>query len=290
MKHFFSLFAIATLLFAASCSSDDALHTFVDYKIQKMVKSSTGMDSVITVKMLNSGEPYILKATCITEEGTLTRLTVESKLTEDQERRTLFVEELSGQNKSVTVDFIAPSTMQDSTMVRIFARVETTDGAQDVREKMYSLRGTDRRLAEQAGLTLYAQEGDQHPNAISVINGEDGTSTLKFIMASLTDEETIDILFPMLEESEECSYMLTSPNRKVEFARINTFNYGAASVQGLLNAYAASITAPAVKNLADDDTILFGANGKALGVIKIQKIYDEPGTKADRIYFAVKLI
>ena len=121
MKHFFSLFAIVTLLFATSCSSEEALHTYVDFQIQKMGKSSTGKDSIFTVKTLNSGETYILKATCITEEGTLTRLTVDTKLTEDKERRTLLVEELSGQNKSVDIDFIAPSTMQDSTMARIFA-------------------------------------------------------------------------------------------------------------------------------------------------------------------------
>lgn len=290
MKYFYSLIASLALLLAASCSSDNSLHTYVNYSIQKIVKTTDGSDSTITVKSLKSGEPYIMAVTCITEEGTLARLVVESKLTEEPDRRPLIEEELSGQNRTFNVDFIAPQTTKDSTMVRIFARIETTAGAQDVREKMFSIVGTDSQLAEQAGLTLYAQEADQHPNAISIMNGEESTGKLKFIMASLADEENVDVLFPMLDDSEECSCTLISPNRKVEFARINTFNYGAATTQGLINAYAASITAPSVKGLADDDTVLFGANGRAIGVIKIQKIYDEPGTKSDRIYFSAKML
>lgn len=274
MRKLLSLLFIL-LLISTACSTDEARSTFVN--IQLLDRDT-----------LQAGTYCPYRVACITEEGELANVDV-TIFAGEWGHSTILDMPISGTTWSQEFDFKVPVTALDTTTMRLVAHVQTTTGASDTREKKIVVVATDRLLSEQGGLVLYSQEGDLHPNALTFVTATQGASA-KLIQASLADEEDIDILFPRLEEGEDCARQLVSPNRRIEFVRNNAFNYGAATSRGVMAAYSTAITSPSVSGLSDDDTILFGTAGKAIGVIKIQKVYDEAGVGADRIYFSLKMI
>ena len=74
----------------------------------------------------------------------------------------------------------------------------------------------------------------------------------------------------------------------LSFVRYNDFNFPAATIQYLQNAYLAGNKYSSISNLQLGDIILVGRNNTAIGVFQIQAIYDEEGVENDRYELTFK--
>lgn len=74
----------------------------------------------------------------------------------------------------------------------------------------------------------------------------------------------------------------------LSFVRYNDFNFPAATVQYLQNAYLAGNKYSSISNLQYGDIVLVGRGNSAIGVFQIQSIYDEEGVENDRYELTFK--
>lgn len=74
----------------------------------------------------------------------------------------------------------------------------------------------------------------------------------------------------------------------LKFIRYNDFNFPAATVKYLQDAYLAGTAYTSISDLHVGDIILVGRNNEAVGVFLIQQIYDEEGFENDRYVLTFK--
>lgn len=74
----------------------------------------------------------------------------------------------------------------------------------------------------------------------------------------------------------------------LRFIRYNDFNFPAATIKYLQDAYSAGNAYTSVSDLQVGDIILVGRDNNAIGVFLIQQIYDEAGVENDRYLLSFK--
>ena len=74
----------------------------------------------------------------------------------------------------------------------------------------------------------------------------------------------------------------------LKFVRYNDFNFPAATVKYLQDAYVAGNAYTSINHLDVGDIILVGRYDEAIGVFQIQQIYDEDGVENDRYLLSFK--
>lgn len=109
------------------------------------------------------------------------------------------------------------------------------------------------------------------------------------IIVQTADTTTIDVYDyhdPMTEPSVlSCQWRSMTG---LKFVRYNDFNFPAATVKYLHDAYLAGNKYSSINNLAIGDIILVGRDNDAIGVFQIQNIYDEEGIENDRYELTFK--
>lgn len=88
------------------------------------------------------------------------------------------------------------------------------------------------------------------------------------------------------QEKMSCEWYSTS----VYFSRFESFDYSEATVMSIRDAYDNSKHDRTISNIHNDDIILVGTAGQAIGAIKVLMVADEAGTATDRYIFSLKAI
>ena len=76
----------------------------------------------------------------------------------------------------------------------------------------------------------------------------------------------------------------------LQFARMNDFDYSGTNQLLLNNAFKASRRYTSLKDIAEDDVVLFGRADQALGVLQVLMVADEAGNTNDRYVFNLKKV
>lgn len=221
-----------------------------------------------------------IRITSKSNNGNLTRLHISSRDSERGEM-TLLDSALNQQEIDFTYYYKAPILRKDSASVRLTITTFNAAGNTQSVEVTVRVIQRDYLLEELSAITLYAHETETHPNGYCFAD-------FRPLMTSLTDSAKIDLYAYVDEGNSELMTREWRTNTDVFFTRNNNFNYSEATYSSLTASFEAAIGNPRIANLKADDIILFGRGNKALGVIKIIQVYDEPGVENDRYYFNVK--
>lgn len=229
-----------------------------------------------------SNEIYELTVETNSIYGPLDKITITSF---DSQRglTTLLDSTVNKESVSFKYFYRAPMLDIDSTNVKLTFRATNTNGDLQETARTIKVIKRDYLLQETAGITLYSIETDEHPNALCL-------ETLRPIMYSLADSADIDLFIPTETGYQENIPTEWHTNTNIYFAKANNFDYGNATYQSVTETYAATISNPKIKGLKANDIILAGRGNKAVCVIKIIQIFDEPGCENDRYIINIKKI
>ena len=93
-----------------------------------------------------------------------------------------------------------------------------------------------------------------------------------------------------LEDETLQSPSLTWYSHVFYFSRFESFDFGEATQLTVSNAYLSSKSNKIVRDIHNDDILLFGTAKEAIGAIKVLSVTDEDGTDNDRYIFSIKVI
>lgn len=204
-------------------------------------------------------------------------------LPQDMERETLVDSVIDGRKFLYELTYRAPQYSTDTTDVTLTISATDVNGNSQSIYKALQVIATTISLTEYGSFSMYTTEVNDHTNGFCF-------STLKPIITSLADSADIDI-YPYIDENNTDSLTCTwRSNTDINFVRANSFDYANATNRSVTNTYESSTYLPRIQNLADDDIILVGREGDALGVIKILLVDDADGQNSDRYVFSVKVI
>lgn len=109
------------------------------------------------------------------------------------------------------------------------------------------------------------------------------------IYVSESDDDDIDIFIPAGSADDVLARTLRS-RTGLRFVKADNFNYQSASAVSLNETFVNSVKSSSADDLKVGDTILFGRDNEALGVIRIKSIDDFDGAANDSVIFDMKLL
>ena len=262
-----TIFFAALLLIACSDEKGDPVTIFTD------VINNTTIYS-------NSIKEIKVEAHCY--EGELNSFKVTSF---DAERGSIILTDstIKGQTLRTTYYYKAPTLNTDTIKVRLTFSATNNTGQTCNTNVLYRIINRASLLEETSGITLYTQGSYTKPDGLNL-------TTLRPILVELADSAEIDLYTCLDEHGGTAITREWRTNTNILFARSNSFNYAEATDKTVSDAYASSLGMSRIGELVDNDIVLFGRMNKALGVIKIIYVFDEPGTDNDRYLINVKKI
>ncbi len=193
---------------------------------------------------------------------------------------------VSGQ--SVTIDCVwQMPNVSDTTQISLDIQAFADNGQQTSFAKKFYVIPSNSVVTSIDGLSFYsAKSGKQDAFSLSELAS-------KFSVTAA--DESIDIydcsadttLYSATSDTLSCEW---KSKNGLQFGRFQNFNYGEATYTSIQQAYALSSSDNSIRGISNDDVILIGRNGDAIGVIKVVAVYDEEGVANDRYLFSVKLI
>ena len=192
-----------------------------------------------------------------------------------------------------------PATARDSLDVELTFRATDPAGQSRERHIAFLVRGSAAPLRELSGITLYAPASG-NPDGFSL------TTRQPVRTATAAPGEVDFYLYADPEAPEDALPRQWRTRTDIRFAKVNRFDFAAATDRSLRAVYDASVRTDYVDDLTADDIILIGreaplgadsvaagdtsARAGAWGVVKIMQAYDEPGSSNDRYLLHIKYI
>ena len=188
-------------------------------------------------------------------------------------------------NRFVSYEFLymVPMLQKDSTTVTLNISASDKNGYTQTISRRLLVIAQDYKLEEVSGITLYTDESGDHSNGICL-------ETLRPLIVSLADSADIDIYTYRDEDTPETLTREWRSNTDIYFARANTFDYANATNRSVTETFGSIVAHPRISKIERDDIILVGRGNRALGVIKVVQLYDEPGSNSDRYLINIKKI
>lgn len=182
-----------------------------------------------------------------------------------------------------TFQYTVPE-FKDTTDIKIRFEAFNTYGESAAIQRFVRVSGGKVTLDELAGITMYAATSGQ-PDAYNL--------ELEQLLNSHTIETDSLLDIYAWQDSTADETVLSREWRShtgIRFMRFNSFNYATATQLGIENAYAAGVKMNYIRDLQAEDIIIFGDERKAMGIIKLIYVFDEPGFRNDRYVFNLKRI
>lgn len=282
----FLFFALLLTACFIGCENEEYDNVYVEMTTDVVPTEVPTLDSSSThkYKIMYGGQSYRIGIRAVeVSKGQLSRVLLS---TFDRERREVVVLDTAVTGSLATAQLIyqAPENLSSDTLPLNFIVVAyNVAGESCRREYAFTLVQQDAPLTAMQGITLYAQEGDEHPNAFSF-------SRMLPIRSSLSDSSEVSLYVSRNAENPDVMTREWRTMNGTYFIKNNSFDYARATRKTVTSAYRSSVSYHIVNNLNTDDVILVGDEDKAIGVIKIQAIYDDEGSGTDRYYFDFKPI
>lgn len=163
----------------------------------------------------------------------------------------------------------------------IFTAVDNLGNRQTISRTIH-VTTTAAELTELTGVALY-----------SPLSGKDDAFSFRLLQrvnSSKAEDADVDIYVDADELSPETLARSWGSKTGLRFAKVNSFNYAAASRQSLEVVYANTVTKTNITDLDIDDIILVGYDSKAVAAVRIVNIYDAEGSEYDRYDISIKCI
>lgn len=270
MKHLSILTALLLTLALASCGEDEeGSPVFITARIPAGATVYSNTYEKITVEATSTG-------------AQLSRFGVSSF--DALRGNVVLLDSLIG-GTALSCDFLykVPMLAQDSVKVKLTFTVAAADGFEQRVTRQLTVVQREYKLEEVAGLTLYATEGGDHPNALRLAD-------LRPLVASLADSADIDLYTHLDESDPETLSREWRTQTDVYFARANQFDYANATNHSVSEAFGSAVANPRIKNIQKNDIILVGRGNQAVAAIKVAQLYDETGADNDRYILNIKKI
>ncbi|MCM1109309.1 MAG: hypothetical protein NC388_09745 [Clostridium sp.] len=190
---------------------------------------------------------------------------------------------LNGKKLSYEFLYKAPMLPNDSITVTLNISASDKNGYTQKTSRKLLILAKDYRLEELAGITLYTNEINDHPNGIYL-------EEMRPLIVSMADSATIDIYAYLDANTPEVLTQEWRSNTDIYFARANQFDYANATNRSVTEAFGNAIANPRISRISKDDIILIGRTNKAIGAIKVVQLYDDPGIENDRYIINIKKI
>lgn len=238
---------------------------------------------------INAGEKMYVDIYVSTLNSFITEVTVSTFDSENGETPLMSASPDTKEYQTRMV-YEAPSFSQDSTSVEFVVKASDDTGTSSVFTFRIAVKGEDTQLLqEMSSIVLY-----------SPFSGQDDAfsfRTCQPLLSSAAEDKDIDLHF--IHEGDDGNL----PRRwgtktDILFCKSNSFNYSSATGKGVGDIFRFSLRSNQVDDLETGDIIIVGRGTdtedayslKALGVMKIMAVYDEPGSQSDRIVFNLKMI
>lgn len=179
--------------------------------------------------------------------------------------------------------YTAPIVAVDSLSVEVIFTATDNCGYLQRQSRRIRVLNSAEPLVERSGYTIYSP----HSGKFDAFSFDD----LRPLKRSEADPSAVDFyVCPSPEGGEERLSRMWKSETGATFAKVNAFDYAGATRSAVVSLYENSRSDDFVDDLAIDDVILLGRDGRAWGVVKIVAIFDEPGTAEDRYLFNLKTV
>lgn len=173
-----------------------------------------------------------------------------------------------------------PMYLESQEVEFTFYSTDSLGRKQDMSVKIF-VQGNDKSIEELTGITLYSP--------LSERNDAFSFELLQSVCTKSADEGQCDIYVEAGDESDNLPRSWASKTG-LRFSKSNSFAYSKATYQSVALVYENAVTDPTVSDLASEDIIIVGRNGKAIAVIRIANIYDGEGVNEDRYDINMKVL
>ncbi|MBQ8968328.1 MAG: hypothetical protein IJ064_01145 [Bacteroidaceae bacterium] len=278
------LLALTVAFVLVSCEEDEYDSVYVEMTSDVVPTSVTSPDST-TSKLYNimyGGEAYRLNLIAREmKKGMLNRVTVS---TFDRERRQISVLDttLSTTYFAMQLIYVAPEDLvADTTDISFTVSAYDNAGQSCHHEYHYKLVQKDVPLNSIQGIVMYAVEQDERPNGFSL-------SRQLPVRTSLSDSTEVSIYASRSESDPDRLALEWRTLNGTYFVKNNAFDFSRATRKSVSAAYRSSVPYHVVGSLAVGDVVIVGNEEAALGIIKLQAVYDDEGSLQDRYIFDYK--
>lgn len=151
-------------------------------------------------------------------------------------------------------------------------------------QRYLKVAGGEIILKELTGITLYSSASGR-PDAFNI--GQE-----QLVNSHTVEGDSLLDIYAWQDSTADLSVLSREwrSGSGLKFTRFNGFNYSTATRLSVENAYASGIKLNYIADIKADDVILFGNDRRALGIIKLIYVFDDPGAADDRYIFNLKKI
>lgn len=266
MRHL--LLSLSILLFFYACEDETETQAILIVKPDDFVQTA------------KAGEKILYTLTASSKKTPIQHITI-STYSPEQGLQTVFDTIINQQVAQINYQYTVPP-VNDTTNIKLYFESSQPPYPSIKISRIVKVAGGEIKLDELAGITLYSTSSGR-PDAFQISNGQ-------LINSHTTHSDSIQDIFAWQDSTADAAILSRewrSPSG-LKFARANSFDYASATQLNIDNTYRSCIKQNYVRDLKPDDIILIGNDDKALGVIKIIYIFDDPGTINDRYLFNIK--
>lgn len=256
--------------FFGSCDNEDESGIVIIVKPEEFVRSA------------KAGEKILYTVQAYSNDGPVNRLKFTS-YDRINGLQTILDSVIGLPRISCTFQYAVPEC-KDTTDIKLRFEAVNNYGESAAMQRFVKVSGGEVTLIELTGITMYSAASGQ-PDAYNL--------EMEQLVNSHTVETDSLLDIYAWQDSTANESVLSKEWRSrtgIQFMRFNSFNYATATQLGIENAYATGVKMNYIRDLQADDIIIFGDDRKAMGIIKLIYIFDEPGYLNDRYIFNLKRI
>lgn len=256
--------------FLGSCDNEDESGIVIIVKPEEFVRSA------------KAGEKILYTVQAYSNDGPVNRLKFTS-YDRINGLQTILDSVIGLPRISCTFQYAVPEC-KDTTDIKLRFEAVNNYGESAAMQRFVKVSGGEVTLIELTGITMYSAASGQ-PDAYNL--------EMEQLVNSHTVETDSLLDIYAWQDSTANESVLSKEWRSrtgIQFMRFNSFNYATATQLGIENAYATGVKMNYIRDLQADDIIIFGDDRKAMGIIKLIYVFDEPGYLNDRYIFNLKRI
>lgn len=272
MRHAISwlLILLGLVAFCGSCDNEDESEIVIIVTPEDFVRSA------------KAGEKILYTVQAYSNDGPVNNLTFTSY--EPVNGLQTVMDTMVGLPRiRFTFQYTVPQ-FKDTTDIKLRFEAFNAYGESAAMLRFVKVSGGEVTLSELTGITMYSAASGQ-PDAYNL--------ELEQLVNSHTVETDSLMDIYAWQDSTADGTVLSREWRShtgIRFMRFNSFNYATATQLGIENAYATGVKMNYIRDLQAEDIIIFGDERKAMGIIKLIYVFDEPDARNDRYVFNLKRI